>query len=233
MDKKVAIVTGASSDIGLAISKELLDDGYFVFMTYHTNLISLNEEEYENASFISCDMSKEEDIHHLVEEVRKKSKKVDVLVNNAALCLDNEIKEKTKEEFMKVLEVNVVGPFLLVKHLKDYLEDGVVINIASTDGIDTYNEYNIDYSTSKAALIHLTKVLAYSLPSIRFYSISPNFVNTNAIREMSPFFLESELKRVGQESLIEPEVIGKKVLEKVRSHEKSGSNFIIKGDKDV
>lgn len=233
MDKRVAIVTGASSDIGLAISKELLDAGYFVFMTYNTNAIFLNEKEYQNASFIKCDMSKEEDILRLVEEVIHKYKKVDVLVNNAALSVDNEIEEKTKEEFMRVLEVNVVGPFLLVKHLKDYLEDGVVINITSTDGIDTFNEYNIDYSASKAALIHMTKTLAYSLPSIRFYSISPNFVNTKAIREMSPFFLESELQRIGQESLIEPEVIGKKVLEKVYSHEKSGSNFVIKGDKNV
>ncbi len=233
MDKKVAIVTGASSDIGLAISKRLLDENYFVFMTYHKNAISLNEKEYKNASFIPCDMSKEEDILHLVEEVTKKYKKVDVVVNNAALSLDCLIEEKTKEEFMRVLEVNVVGPFLLVKHLKEYLKDGVVINIASTDGMDTFNEYNIDYSTSKAGLIHMTKVLAYALPSTKIYCLSLNFVNTKAIREMNPFFLESELKRVGQKKLIEPEVIGKKVLETIHSHEKSGSNFIIKGDSDV
>ena len=140
------------------------------------------------------------------------------------------IEEKTKDEFIRVLDVNVVSDFLLVKHLKNELVNsgGVVLFISSTDGIDTYNEYNIDYSVSKAALIHLNKTLAYAIKGIKFYCLSLNFVDTKSIREMNPIFLEEELKRVGQKKLLKPSEVSKKVFDILEKQEQSGKNYILR-----
>ena len=116
--------------------------------------------------------------------------------------MDNLIEDKTKNEFMKVLEVNVVGTFLLTKYsLRLMREDSIIINMASTDGIDTYNLYNIDYAVSKAGIIQLTKSLALILKQ-KVIAIAPNWVATESTLDVDKSFLENELKRIGQKELI-------------------------------
>lgn len=155
-----------------------------------------------------------------------------MLVNNAALSLDSTFLEKTKEEFMKVLEVNLVGPFLLIQKLNSVLIDSKIINIASTDGIDTYSTMNIDYSASKAGLINLTKSLALELKNSKVYCICPNWVNTESIREMNQDYLMKELERIGQKKLIETKDVSNKVLEILNGDFKTGSIIVMEDNYD-
>ncbi len=229
MENKVALVIGASSEIGKAITEGLVACGYNVVMTYKDHFESIVKSE--KSLLMRCDITKEQDIIDLVNSTVEHFGHIDLIVNNAGISLDNLIEEKTKEEFMKVLDTNLVGPFLVVKHASKYLEGSIVIQIASTDGIDTYNEYNIDYSVSKAGLIHLTKTLAYALPKTKFYCVAPNYVNTESIRNMNPNFLKEELKRVGQRQFIEPSEVAKEVVALTKGDKKSGSLILIRGDK--
>ena len=128
---------------------------------------------------------------------------------------------------MKVLEVNLVGPFILIQKLENLMDRGIIINISSTDGINTYSRYNMDYSASKAGLINLTKSLALELENIKIYSICPNWVNTESTREMNFNYLKEEMKRVHQHKLISPIEVAKKVIELIDSNKKSGSIVVM------
>ena len=216
----VAVVTGSSKGIGKALVLEFASRGIDVIITYNTNEQKANElkkyviSNYKvNVEVIKCDISNEKEIKKFKNIVIDKYKNIDILINNAALSLDNNIEDKTKEEFMKVLEVNVVGTFLITKYLYKYMNNGVIVNISSTDAEDTYNEYNIDYSVSKAGINMLTKEEALLFENIKVIGVMPNWTNTEVIKEMNPEFLESELKRIGQDKLEEPEAVAKNIID--------------------
>ena len=115
--------------------------------------------------------------------------------------MDNSFLNKTKEEFMKELEVNLVGTFLCNQIYSRYMDDGLIINVASTDGIDTYSEYSIGYSASKAAIINMSKSVSLSTKN-KVLCICPNWVDTSSTRGMNKEYLDSELVRIGQSRLI-------------------------------
>ena len=164
--KKIAIVTGCAKGIGKQIVIDLLEKRYKVIGTYNTSLeeiINLSNEINDTKNefeYYKLDLSDIESINNFSNKIKKSYTQIDVLINNAALSLDSTFLEKTKEEFMKVLEVNLVGPFLLIQKLNSVLIDSKIINISSTDGINTYSTMNMDYSSSKAGLINLTKSLS-------------------------------------------------------------------------
>ena len=124
---------------------------------------------------------------------------------------------------MKVLEVNLVGTFLMCKEaIKSGVKD--IINISSTDSIDTYNSLNIDYSSSKAGVNIVTKTIANVYPDVRIFAVLPNFINTESIMEMSEEYLNCELKRIGQEKLLDKEEVASNIYELYKDENiKSGS----------
>lgn len=226
----VALVTGSSQGIGKELIIEFAKKKYDVIITYNTNkekaynLQSYIVDNYKvNALVIKCDLTKEEDIENMKNTILEKYDHIDILVNNAALSLDNYIEEKTKEEFMKVLEVNVVGTFLVTKYLYKYLDNGVIVNISSTDSMDTYSEISMDYSASKAAINNLTKTFALAFKNIKVIGAMPNWTNTESIREMNQDYLNSELKRIGQEKLEEPNEVALNIIKLIEDDKvKSG-----------
>jgi 3-oxoacyl-[acyl-carrier protein] reductase len=231
--KKIVIITGCAKGIGREISLEFARDGYDIIGTFNSSVDEVNNLkkriESIGVNFYSykLDLLNEEEISNFCYEIKSKFNKIDVLINNAALSLDNKFIDKTKEEFMNVLSVNLVSPFLLIQKLYDNMDNGVIINISSTDGINTYTKLNMDYSSSKAGLINLTKSLALELENIRVYAICPNWVNTESIKEMNPEYLNEELKRIGQRELIEPKEVAKKVINLIESDIKSGSIVVM------
>ena len=233
--RKVALITGSSKGIGREIALDLARSGYNIIGTYNTSLKEINELKVKvenigvNFEFYKLDLSSEKDINFVCNDIINKYESIDVLVNNAALSLDNDFLLKTKDEFMKVLEVNLVGPFLLIQRLNNLLKGSKIINISSTDGINTYSKLSMDYSASKAGLINLTKSLALELKNTKVYALCPNWVNTESIREMSPEYLEEELNRVGQKKLIEPKEVSHKVLDIIESDIESGSIVVMEG----
>ena len=136
--RKIAIVTGCSKGIGREISLELAREGYDIIGTYNNNkkdtLLLKDRIEKIGVKFdyYKLDLTNDKSINNFVDSIKSNYSKIDVLINNAGLSLDNEFELKTKDEFMKVLEVNLVGPFILVQALKnliDILSDDIRENI--------------------------------------------------------------------------------------------------------
>ena len=231
--KKRALVTGCAKGIGREIALELARDGYDIIGTYNTSIneisILKNKVEAIGVNFYSykVDLLDEDEINGFCDGIKNKFDSIDVLVNNAALSLDNAFKDKTTDEFRNILQVNLIAPFLLIQRLSDIMCSGVIINISSTDGINTYTRLNMDYSASKAGLINLTKSLSLELENIRVYSICPNWVNTESIREMNSDYLKEEMERIGQKQLIDPKDVAHKIINLIESDIKSGSIIVM------
>ena len=236
--RKVAIVTGTSRGIGREIALELASSKYDIIGTYNTNLADIKKLQLEIEStgadfkYYKLDLTDEKEIDSFCKAIKENYSNIDILVNNAGLSLDNEFDLKTSKEFIDVLKVNLIGPFLLIQKLYSIMNDGVIINIASTDGINTYTKYNIDYSASKAALINLTKSLSLILNDINVYAICPNWVDTESVREMNFEYLNEEMKRINQKELIDPKKIAKKVIEIINSNIESGSIIVMEDNNE-
>lgn len=222
--KKRVLIIGGTSDIGHEIAIAFAKNNYDVIISYFNNLERANEIERELISkynvdvmIYKCDITKQEDINDFYNAVLDKYGNIDVLINSACLCMDNYYLDKDKSEFMQVLEVNLVGPFLVIQKFANIVLD-TIINIASTDGIDTFNPYSIDYCASKAGLINMTMNLALVL-EVRILGLALNYVDTDSVNSMDRTFLNSELKRIGQEKLIKKEEVALKILDMVNDRE--------------
>lgn len=203
----VIVITGASKGIGLTLANILHKKGSKVIGVYNNTLIEAPFDTYK------CDIVNEKEIEKLFNYIKDTYGVLNVLVNCASLSIDNNFYEKSKEEFMKVLEVNLVGTFLMSREASKLMNNGVIINISSTNAFDTYNPISIDYDASKAGINNLTKNLALALPNIKVCGLAPNWVNTESVLEMDKDYLNSELKRVGQDYLLTKEEVANKIIE--------------------
>ena len=148
MNKKVVLVTGSSSGLGMEIIKKFASNNYNCVINYYNHEKEANDlkKELESKYQIKCltvkgDISKDEDVKHIYNEIINEFGHLDVLVNNAGIAIDEPIDVKTKENFMRVLEVNLYGTFITSKIFGKLMYDnknGVIINISSTNGIDSY-----------------------------------------------------------------------------------------------
>lgn len=205
---KVVLITGGAKGIGKAIAYELAQNRYDVVINYFTSnkeAESLQKELIEKYSIrclsIQADISKEDEVDKMITEIENTLGSVDVLVNNAAVDLSNVFHLKTSEEFRRTLDVNVVGAFNCAKRVAPNMmknEYGRIINISSTNGMNTYYPMSIDYDASKAALNSLTHDLAvqYS-PYIHVNAIAPGFIGTESELEgYDETFLKEECEKI-------------------------------------
>lgn len=216
MNKKCVLVTGSSIGLGASIIRKYASMGYNTVITYNSHkdeAIELQKEindKYNTESLvIKCDISKEKDIENLKNEIISKFNKLDVLVNNASIAIDTTFSDKTKENYMRILEVNLVGTFLVSKIMSTIMNDNSsIINISSTNGIDTYYEYSLDYDSSKAGIINLSHNLAnYLSPKIRVNTICPGWINTPMNKDMDMEFKKQEEDKILLKRFAEPNEI--------------------------
>lgn len=205
---KVVLVTGGAQGIGKAIILELAKNHYDVVINYLTsnNAAVLLEEEIKKnydvrVMTIQADVSKEEEVDQMISRIEDQWGGVDILINNAAVDLSNLFHLKTADEFRKTLDVNVVGAFNCSKRVYRHMLDqeyGRIINISSTNGINTYYPMCIDYDASKAALISLTHNLAFEYgPYINVNAIAPGFIGTdNELDGYDEEFLKEEQEKI-------------------------------------
>lgn len=234
---KTILVTGSAQGLGANIIEKFAKNGYNVIITYKSSkdkAIVLEDKirKYNlNVISVKCDITKISDIRNLIKVVKSRFNNIEVLVNNASLSLDSSFENKSKEEFMKVLETNIYGTFLITRELIKNYKVEKVINISSTDSIDTYSDLNIDYSLSKCGINFMTKFFSKKYKDVKFYNILPNWINTETIQNMNSEYLESELRRVNQSKLIEPEYISNIIYEMVTTCKYDDNNEIrIDGD---
>ena len=215
---KTALITGASSEMGLSIAKSL-EGRYRLILVVNTNDLGY---KFSNAEIIKCDFNNEDSVNEFINRIKEKYNKIDLIINVAARSIDYNVDEIEKKEFLDVLNVNTIIPFILIKDLLNK-KGGVAINISSTDGVDTYNEYNLMYATSKAALNHLTKQLSYIYKDAYIYALILNYVNTKTTKSMNQLFLNSELKRIKQIKLIDISEICNEINRLLAIKPKSGT----------
>ena len=194
---KSVLIIGGNCDIGKYLSKYFLDKGYDVVVGYHNSYSKYDER----VKYIKCDVTDIDSIENIILECKNMYGNIDILINLACICMDNSFLNKTRDEFMKELEVNLVGTFLCNQMYSRYIDNGMIINMASTDGVDTYSEYSIGYSASKAGIININKSISISTDN-KVLCICPNWIETSSTMGMNREYLESELMRIGQDRLI-------------------------------
>ena len=217
MENKVCLVTGSTSGIGEATIKKFASKGYNVVINYvnRGDIASDLKEELENKYNIKvlvykADISSEDEVKNMIYETIKEFGRIDILVNNAGICKDNTFLEKKISDFKKILDVNLIGPFLTSKYSYEYLKEtsGCIINVSSTNGIDTNYPESMDYDASKAALISLTKNLAVEFsPNVRVNSVAPGWTNTRMTSGIFEDYKKSEEEKILLKRFAEPEEI--------------------------
>ena len=192
---KTVLVTGSSRGIGAATIRKFASLGADVVINYVNNenkALELKKEVEDKygvkALAIKCDVSKEEEVIEMFKEIDRVFHRINVVVNNAGIAIDTTFEDKTVENFKKTIDINLIGTFLVSKHAVIHLKkekNSKIINVASTNGIDTYYPESLDYDASKAGVISLThnfaKVLA---PDINVNAVAPGWVKTEMNKEL-------------------------------------------------
>lgn len=172
------------------------------------------EQEYKTETLVvKADVSDEEQVKNMVRETITRFGRIDVLVNNAGIAIDKEFEDRTVEDWKKTLEVNTIGTFLVSKYASENMmknKSGKIINISSTNGINTFFPSSIDYDASKAAIINLTYNLAVQFaPYINVNAVAPGWVNTEMNKELPKELIEEETEKIYKKRFAEPEEIAK------------------------
>ncbi|MEN4918507.1 SDR family oxidoreductase [Achromobacter spanius] len=186
----VALVTGSTSGIGAAIARRLSRDGYAVVVHSRTSVQAGQAlaQELGAAAYVQADLANDADRVRLIREATGVWGRLDVLVNNAGISRvipHADLMAATPEIWQALHEVNVVAPFRLVAEAQPALREAAargrpacVVNVSSHAGVRPKGA-SIPYSATKAALNHVTRLLALSLaPDIRVNAIAPGLVDT-------------------------------------------------------
>lgn len=230
--EKIILITGGTSGLGYATVKKL--ENCKIILTYNNNALKAESMKSENIDVFKCDMTSENDIKKLYNYVVEKYGYIDVLINNAAIAIDTLYEDKTKENFIKTLDTNLIGPFLLSRYFGDLMyqrKSGKIINISSTNGIDTNYPMSLDYDASKAGLISLTRNLALQYaPCVLVNAIAPGWINTEMNKNLDNDFIDNETKKILLNRFAEPEEIANVIKFLVSDDASYINNTVIRVD---
>jgi NAD(P)-dependent dehydrogenase (short-subunit alcohol dehydrogenase family) len=186
----VALVTGSTSGIGAAIARRLSQDGFSVILHSRSSpeVGHILASELGSAVYVQADLANDLDRVRLVREAIATWGRLDVLVNNAGISrviAHADLAAATPEVWQELHDVNVIAPFRLVAEAESALREaaargkaGCVVNVSSHAGVRPKGA-SIPYATTKAALNHVTRLLALSLaPDIRVNAVAPGLVDT-------------------------------------------------------
>lgn len=221
------LVTGGARGLGLAISLYYLKMGHSVVVNYNNSsdlALKLKSEYGDRVSIVKADVSNEDDVKRMFDALGK----LDVIVNNAGIAKDSDPMEKSAEEFLEVIKVNLLGTFLVSKYAVNHVDKGCIVNISSTNALDTYYPESIDYDASKAGVISLTHNFSLYLKDrdIRVNVVCPDWIDTDMNLEMD----EEYKKSLGV--FLKPEEVAKVVYD-VSVDESVNDAVIRVGDNSV
>lgn len=186
LDGRVAIVTGSSSGIGEATAHRLADLGASVVVNSASSVeagTSVAQALPTESLYVQADISDPAQAQHLLDRTLDRFRRVDILVNNAGwttVVPHHDLDALTDEIFRRTFDVNVFGTWLLTKAAMPHLRqspDPVVVNITSVAGVRPVGS-SIAYAMSKAALNHLTQLLAKACGPVRVNAVAPGLVTT-------------------------------------------------------
>ncbi|HVV74958.1 MAG TPA: SDR family oxidoreductase [Mycobacteriales bacterium] len=214
LDGKVAIVTGASSGLGVAFAKALAEAGADVVLGAR-RVDKLEEIRAMVASLgrraiaVATDVAKPEDCEALVAAAVSELGGVDILVNNAGVGAAVPSTRETPEEFRNVIEINLNGCYWMAQAFaRASTRGGAIVNIGSILGLTTAGLPQAAYSASKAGLVGLTRDLAQqwgSRKGVRVNCIAPGFFKSEMSDQYKPGYIESVMDRVVAGRMGDPE----------------------------
>lgn len=219
MGTGLVLITGASRGIGRTLAKKFLAEGYFVICTSTKGHVDI---EHENIKAFLLDLSQPESIKECAKNIAEIGKKIDVLINNAGIVVEEEVNEQAivTDYLRKTLEVNLIGTVDFTEQIIPLLNEGAqIINMSSSAGSLGHKGYTSNYPSyriSKAGLNMLTKILAKRLAGkIKVSSVHPGWVKTDM---------------GGEEADITPEEAAEDIFKLVNSDVETGQ-FWFKGAK--
>lgn len=223
MTKTVALVTGSNRGIGAECIRLFAKSGANVVINYchHEEEANALKEEIEKeynveALVIKCDVSNSDEVENMINTVVDYFGGIDILVNNAGVARDSLLLDKTVKEFKRVLDVNLLGTYLCSKYAGKVMlnqKKGKIINISSTNAIDTYYPESCDYDASKAGVISLTHNLAREFaPFINVNCVCPGWTKTSMNKDLSLDQINEEKKKILLNRFADPIDIANVVL---------------------
>lgn len=203
---KVALVTGASRGIGREIAITLAGYGATVIVNYNGSAQAAQEvvdtitANGGQAKAVQASVAVDEDCKKMIEDTLAEYGKIDILVNNAGITKDNLMMKITEEDFDAVMDTNVKGTFLTIKHMyRAFLKQrgGRIINMSSVTGLSG-NAGQSNYAASKAAVVGLTKSVAKELAArgVTCNAIAPGFIETDMTARMTDAAKEAVLSQI-------------------------------------
>lgn len=240
-NKKVAIVTGGATGIGLAISLQLAQDGYVVVVNYNSSaqaaqeLVQQIQTNGGQALAVQANLSKVSEAEKLIQKTMETYQRLDVLVNNAGITDDTLMLRMTEAQFDRVIETNLKGVWAMCKFaLKPLMQsgNGRIINIASVAGM-MGNVGQANYAAAKAGVIGLTKTLAREMASrnLTVNVVAPGFIETNMTAKLSPQIKETATGMIPLKRFGTPEDIAYMVsfLASNKAQYITGQTFVVDG----
>lgn len=181
---KVAIVTGSTKGIGLAVAERMINEGMSVVVSSRTaaDVDAVSERLGDNALGVVCDVADPADCARLVDTTVERFGRLDVLVNNAGLGIFKPISEMTVEEWRLQVDVNLGGVFYLSKAALPHLSatgDGFIVNVGSLASRNTFAA-GTGYNASKFGLLGMTEAMMLDVrhDDVRVSILMPGSVNT-------------------------------------------------------
>ena len=203
MKQRIALVTGAAKGIGLAITKRLENENYFV---YAVDVDAENGTKLEspNVHYLNTDICSEDDVNNLFSSIQK----LDVLVNNAGIIRDNMIWNMPVSDFDSVINVNLKGSWMMCRKAAKLFKDqgsGRIINIASRAWLGNRGQSN--YSASKAAIVGLTRSLALELGkyNVLVNAVAPGLIDTPLTQKLEKDILAKLIEAQPTKTMGKPE----------------------------
>ena len=213
---KIALVTGSSRGIGAEMIKAFGERGAHCIVNYISDPAGQNKSDAESVAgslndplVIDCDVTNQEQAESMMKQIQERHGGLDILVNNSGIIKDRTIKKLSLDEFEAVVRVNLAGTFNITQKAAAILRsDGRIINLSSVSGqMGLFGQAN--YSSSKAAIIALTKVSAreFARQNITVNAIAPGFIDVGMSKGMpdevtANFIKQIPLGRLGHVSEI-------------------------------
>ena len=217
MPNLTAMITGGTRGIGKAIVETLAKKGYNIIITFNKSKLLAESfcNEIKQNYGVDCrayqaDFAVKKDVENLIKQVLDENKAIDVLINNAGVCLDMELRDRTISHFEKTFKINLFSVFSLSKAVGERMVEnrfGKIVNISSDNSLTGYYPTTIDYDSSKAALNVLTKDLAIEFaPYVNVNAVAPGWVDTDMNKNvLTPDIMELEAQNILKKRIGRPQ----------------------------